>query len=42
MNPPCPSVQVSEHTYWGATSSNMTADPNPQLQAYIDAARRGA
>jgi cardiolipin synthase len=33
---------VYEHTWWGATSSNVTADPNPRLQAYIDAARRGA
>ena len=31
-----------EHTYWGATSSNVSDDPNPRLNAYIAAARRGA
>ena len=39
---PGPSVQVYENTYWGAESSNITADPNPRLLAYINAARRGA
>lgn len=34
--------QLSERPYWGATSSNAQADPNPRLEAYIDAARRGA
>jgi len=33
---------VYEHTYWGATSSNVSDDPNPRLNAYIAAARRGA
>jgi len=36
------SEQLYENTYWGAESSNVAADPNPRLQAYIDAARRGA
>ncbi len=34
--------QLSERPYWGATNSNPTADPNPRLEAYIAAARRGA
>jgi hypothetical protein len=34
--------QLYEHTYWGAESSNVGADPNLRLQSYIDAARRGA
>lgn len=34
--------QLSERPYWGATSSNPLADPNPRLEAMIDAARRGA
>jgi len=34
--------QLYEHTYWGAESSNVDADPNPRLNAYIAAARRGA
>ena len=34
--------QLYENLYWGAESSNITADPNPRLQAYIAAARRGA
>lgn len=34
--------QMYEHLYWGATDSNMEADPNPRLQAYLAAARRGA
>ena len=39
---PGPFVQVYEQTYWGAESSNVSADPNPRLFAYIAAARRGA
>ena len=31
-----------EYKYWGPTSSNPTADPNPRLEAYVDAARAGA
>jgi phosphatidylserine/phosphatidylglycerophosphate/cardiolipin synthase-like enzyme len=31
-----------EHLYWGLESSNVGADPNPRVQAYLDAARRGA
>jgi phosphatidylserine/phosphatidylglycerophosphate/cardiolipin synthase-like enzyme len=34
--------QLYENLYWGAESSNITADPNPRLLAYIAAARRGA
>lgn len=34
--------QLSERPYWGPTNSNPTADPNPRLEAYIAAARRGA
>ena len=34
--------QLYENTYFGAESSNVTADPNPRLLAYIAAARRGA
>jgi len=34
--------QLYEQTYWGATASNVIADPNPRLEAYIAAARRGA
>ncbi len=34
--------QLYEQTYWGPESSNVTADPNPRLEAYIAAARRGA
>ena len=34
--------QLYEHPFWGATGSNPTADPNPRLEALIDAARRGA
>ena len=34
--------QLSERPYWGATTSNPAADPNPRLEAYLDAARRGA
>ncbi len=34
--------QLSERPFWGATFSNSVADPNPRLEAYIAAARRGA
>jgi cardiolipin synthase A/B len=34
--------QLYQQTYWGAGSSNPDADPNPFLQAFIAAARRGA
>lgn len=34
--------QLSERPYWGTTSSNPTADPNPRLETAIAAARRGA
>lgn len=34
--------QLYEQPYWGPDSSNPTQDPNPRLQACIDAARRGA
>jgi len=34
--------QLSERPYWGPTNSNPAADPNPRLEAYIAAARRGA
>jgi hypothetical protein len=35
--------QLEERPYWGAAgSSNPIADPNPRLEAYIAAARRGA
>ena len=34
--------QLVERPYWGATSSNPIDDPNPRLEAYIAAARRGA
>ena len=38
-----PSVQPYENTFWDAESSNIDADPNPRLLAYIAAAtRRGA
>lgn len=35
-------VQLYEQKHWGSTLSNPVADPNPRLQALIDAARRGA
>lgn len=35
-------VQLYEHKFWGDGTSNPIADPNPRLQALIDAARRGA
>lgn len=34
--------QLSERVHWGASTSNPQDDPNPRLEAYIDAARRGA
>jgi hypothetical protein len=34
--------QLYEHPFWGPSSSNPTNDPNPRLEAYIAAARRGA
>jgi len=42
---PCDTIlveQLYENLYWGAEASNLTADPNPRLLAYIAAARRGA
>jgi cardiolipin synthase len=35
-------IQLYEHKNWGASESNPVADPNPRLQALVDAARRGA
>ena len=34
--------QLQERPYWGATNSNPLDDPNPRLEAYVNAARRGA
>ncbi len=34
--------QLSERWHWGATHSEPSLDPNPRLESYIDAARRGA
>ena len=34
--------QLYEYTYWGDSGSNPVDDPNPRLEAYIAAARRGA
>jgi phosphatidylserine/phosphatidylglycerophosphate/cardiolipin synthase-like enzyme len=34
--------QLYEYKFWGPTSSNPTVDPNPRLEAYIGAARRGS
>jgi uncharacterized repeat protein (TIGR01451 family) len=34
--------QLTERPYWGTSSSNPEDDPNPRLEAYLDAARRGA
>lgn len=34
--------QLYEHLYWGPESSSVAADPNPRLEAYLAAARRGA
>ena len=35
-------MQLYENAFWGESSSNAIADPNPRLEAAIDAARRGA
>ena len=35
-------MQLYENAFWGESSSNAIADPNPRLEAMIDAARRGA
>lgn len=35
-------VQMYEHKFFGESSSNPIADPNPRLEAAIGAARRGA
>lgn len=34
--------QLAERPHWGGTSSNASDDPNPRLEAAIDAAERGA
>lgn len=34
--------QFYEHLYWGAADGTPLADPNLRLEAYLDAARRGA
>ena len=34
--------QLTERPYWGPSNSDPAADPNPRLQAYVAAARRGA
>lgn len=34
--------QLTERPYWGASTSNPQDDPNPRLEAYLAAARRGA
>ena len=34
--------QLAERAYWGAADGNAEADPNPRLQAFLAAARRGA
>lgn len=34
--------QLAERPYWGSSTSNPQDDPNPRLEAYINAARRGA
>jgi hypothetical protein len=34
--------QMSERPHWGPSSSNPLEDPNPRLEAYLNAARRGA
>jgi len=35
-------LQMYEHKFFGDSSSNPIADPNPRLEAAIEAARRGA
>jgi uncharacterized repeat protein (TIGR01451 family) len=34
--------QLTERPYWGTSTSNPTGDPNPRLETYLAAARRGA
>ena len=34
--------QLYEYTFWGPTTSSPAVDPNLRLEAYLDAARRGA
>jgi hypothetical protein len=34
--------QMYERLHWGPTSSDVLIDPNPRLEAYIQAARQGA
>jgi PLD-like domain len=34
--------ELYEHLFWGPESSSVEVDPNPRLQAYVEAARRGA
>ena len=34
--------QLYERKYWGPSTSDPVTDPNPRLEAYISAARRGA
>jgi phosphatidylserine/phosphatidylglycerophosphate/cardiolipin synthase-like enzyme len=34
--------QLYERLHWGASDSDVFADPNPRLEAYIQAARNGA
>lgn len=34
--------QLSERPHWGPSNSDPVTDPNPRLQAYMAAARRGA
>lgn len=34
--------QLNEAQHWGAASSSPDVDPNPRLEAYIEAARNGA
>ena len=34
--------QLYEYKFWGPAGSNPGADPNPRLEAYLGAARRGA
>jgi cardiolipin synthase A/B len=34
--------QLYEHPYWGPSDSDSVTDPNPRLEAYVQAARRGA
>ena len=34
--------QLSEPPYWGPADGSVESDPNPRVQAYLAAARRGA